>query len=136
MFLANGWHFNNCNELSSIITRIIKCIIVEDTDFHSYYNSYLFESTHYHFLHCSHTLSEHLKILLSGMQNHAQTDIILTVYLNYGQDYRVFFSYFKLEMTLLLPKHVLSALFQELISPRVLWKVEETLLYNLVLCGE
>lgn len=45
----------------------------------------------------------------------------------------MFFSYFKLEMTLLLPKHVLSALFLELISPRVLWKVEEILLYNLVL---
>lgn len=94
MFLANGWHFNNCNELSSIITRIIKCIIVEDTEFCSYYNSYLFESTYYQLICCSHTISEHLKILLSGMQNHAQADIILTVYSNYEQDYRVFFQLF------------------------------------------
>lgn len=79
--------------------------------------------------------SEHLKIQLSGIQNHAQTDVILPVYSIYEQNC-VFFSYFKLEMTLLLPKHVLSALFPELMSLRVLWKVEETLLHDLVLCGE
>lgn len=80
-------------------------------------------------------ISEHLKIQLSGMQNHAHADVILTVYSVYEQNC-VFFSYFKLEMTTLLPKHVLSALFPELISPRVFWKVEETMLHNLVLCGE
>lgn len=48
----------------------------------------------------------------------------------------VFLGFCKLEMTLLLLKHVWSAFSPELISPRVLWKVEETLLLNLVLCGE
>lgn len=76
-----------------------------------------------------------LKILLSGIQNHAHADVILPVYSVYEQNC-VFFSYVKLEMTTLLPKHVLSALFPELISPRVFWKVEETMLHNLVLCGE